>query len=125
MQIHPDVRSAIITENIPKNMHPVHNVERRKCRTKTILKNHGAREGVLFVDAARYPRNLDINTDVVSSSLFAMAVVDTKGKTVTTGSERWLSALTSSELQEQLWAIQRARAAVERLCLTAHNARVA
>lgn len=39
--------------------------------------------------------------------------------------ERWLSALTSSDLQEQLWAIQRARAAVERLCLTAHNARVA
>lgn len=47
MQIHPEVRAIINTENIPKN-----NVERRKCRTKTILKNHGAWKGVLFIYAA-------------------------------------------------------------------------
>lgn len=45
------VRNA--TENIPKNMHPMHDVERRKCRAEAILKNHGRRDGALFVDAAR------------------------------------------------------------------------
>lgn len=39
--------------------------------------------------------------------------------------ERWLSALTSSDLHDQLWAIQRARTAVERLRLTAQNVGVA
>ncbi|KAH7943667.1 hypothetical protein HPB52_009872 [Rhipicephalus sanguineus] len=35
-------------------MHPIYNVERRKCRTKAILKNRGTNEKSLFVDAARY-----------------------------------------------------------------------
>lgn len=33
-QIHPDVRAAINTENIPKNMHPVHNVEEENAARK-------------------------------------------------------------------------------------------
>ncbi|KAL1424126.1 hypothetical protein MTO96_003624 [Rhipicephalus appendiculatus] len=49
----PEVRDAILTENIPRNMHPVHDLQRRKCRAVAILKEHGSREGVLFVDAAR------------------------------------------------------------------------
>ncbi|KAH7939042.1 hypothetical protein HPB52_005077 [Rhipicephalus sanguineus] len=38
-------------------MHPVHDLQRRKRRAIAILKQHGRREGVLFVDAARYPRH--------------------------------------------------------------------
>lgn len=51
-----EVRDAIQTENMPRNMHPVHDVQRRKRRGEAILKAHGRREGVLFVDAAKYPR---------------------------------------------------------------------
>ncbi|KAH7933655.1 hypothetical protein HPB49_014994 [Dermacentor silvarum] len=52
----PEVRVAIQTENMPKNMHPAHDVQRRKRRAVAILEEHERREGVLFVDAARYPR---------------------------------------------------------------------
>ncbi|XP_054928786.2 uncharacterized protein [Dermacentor andersoni] len=52
----PEVRDAIQTENMPKNMHPVHDVQRRIRRAVAILEKHGRQEGVLFVDAARYPR---------------------------------------------------------------------
>ncbi|KAH7976270.1 hypothetical protein HPB52_010439 [Rhipicephalus sanguineus] len=38
-------------------MHPVHDLQRRKRRAIAILKQHGRREGVLFVDAARYSRH--------------------------------------------------------------------
>ncbi|KAH7946174.1 hypothetical protein HPB49_020991 [Dermacentor silvarum] len=39
--------------------------------------------------------------------------------------KRWLSALTSSDLHDQLWASQQALEVVERLRLTAHNVPVA
>ncbi|KAH8009186.1 hypothetical protein HPB51_012684 [Rhipicephalus microplus] len=38
-----------------RNMHPAHDLQRRKCRAAAILKAHGSQEGVLFVNAARYP----------------------------------------------------------------------
>ncbi|KAH7979830.1 hypothetical protein HPB49_011484 [Dermacentor silvarum] len=61
---HPEYRGApneeldadFSTENMPKNMHPAHDVQRRKRRAVAILEEHGKREGVLFVDATRYPR---------------------------------------------------------------------
>ncbi|KAH7984326.1 hypothetical protein HPB52_019401 [Rhipicephalus sanguineus] len=37
----PEVRDAILTENIPRNMHPVHDLQRRKRRAVAILKQHG------------------------------------------------------------------------------------
>lgn len=68
--LHPDVRAKIVTATLPKNMHPIYNVERRKCRTKAILKTHGTSENALFVDAARYPRQ----------KAFAAVAIDTKGE---------------------------------------------
>lgn len=101
----PAVRNAILTENIPRNMHPVHDAERRRCRAEAILKDHGRREGVLFVDAARYPRpyrrqqqNEREQQRRQSTPAFSMAVVDTSERTVVTGSAR----LPSSEAAEEM-----------------------
>ncbi|KAH7974839.1 hypothetical protein HPB49_020275 [Dermacentor silvarum] len=48
-----EARVAIQTENMPKNMHPVYDMQGRKRRGVAILEEHGRREGVLFVDADR------------------------------------------------------------------------
>ncbi|KAH6947187.1 hypothetical protein HPB50_017500 [Hyalomma asiaticum] len=74
-------------ENMPKNMHPVHDAGRRRCRAEAILRSHGRRDGVFFVDAARYPKN----TSQLEQSIlhaFSMVVLYTQKNIRVTGSTR-------------------------------------
>ncbi|KAH6934846.1 hypothetical protein HPB50_001530 [Hyalomma asiaticum] len=51
--LHSDVRAKTVSSKLKKK-YLIYNVERRKCRTKAILKNHGTNASILFVDATRY-----------------------------------------------------------------------
>ncbi|KAH7946552.1 hypothetical protein HPB52_000945 [Rhipicephalus sanguineus] len=49
------VRSQILVQPLPRNMHPIHNEGRRAARAKTITKQYGNHPLVAYTDAALYP----------------------------------------------------------------------
>ncbi|KAH6945056.1 hypothetical protein HPB50_006977 [Hyalomma asiaticum] len=86
-----------MTENIPKNMHPVHDAGRRRCRAEAFLRSHGRQDGVLFVDAARYPKDASQQGRSILPT-FSVAVMDTHNNIRVTGSTK----VQTSEAAEEM-----------------------
>ncbi|KAH6942032.1 hypothetical protein HPB50_027476 [Hyalomma asiaticum] len=86
-----------MTENIPKNMHPVHDAGRRRWRAEATLRSHGRRDRVLFVDAARYPKDASQQGRSILPT-FSMAVLDTHNNIRVTGSTRVQTSEAAAEM---------------------------
>lgn len=63
---------------LPKNMHPVHNQERRQARAKALHKRYEKSEDVVYVDAADY----------IARDAMALAVVNFRGDSIASCSVR-------------------------------------
>ncbi|KAG0439853.1 hypothetical protein HPB47_016502 [Ixodes persulcatus] len=83
----PAIRESIHIPPIPKNMHPVHNLERRQARAKALHKQYEKSEDVLYVDAADY----------ASRDAMAFVVVNRQGNSIASGSLRTSEAEVGEE----------------------------
>ncbi|KAG0440312.1 hypothetical protein HPB47_016335 [Ixodes persulcatus] len=81
----PAIRESIHIPPIPKNMHSVHNLERRRARAKALHKQYEKSEDVVYVDAADYAA--------------------APGRRITQV-EHWETVLLNSDPADQNWAIQ-------------------
>lgn len=64
------IGEIIVVHQLPRNMHPIHNVGRRKARAKAILEKLDSRgDGAIFVDAAR-----------MTADKYTLAVVNKEGR---------------------------------------------
>ncbi|KAH6931521.1 hypothetical protein HPB50_024886 [Hyalomma asiaticum] len=55
IQLPREIREELVVAPLPRNVHPVHNADRRKARASAILKQiHNDKVEANFVDAAAY-----------------------------------------------------------------------
>lgn len=63
-----EVRKNITVHPLPRNMHPVHHVDRREARAQAIYKIYGNQPTTAYTDAASYPgRSATVATVVVKN----------------------------------------------------------
>ncbi|XP_077538393.1 uncharacterized protein LOC144150964 [Haemaphysalis longicornis] len=75
LDIPTEIRASIYVPPLPKNMHPVHNAERRRARAQALQKRFERSEDVVYVDAADYD----------DRDAMAVAMVNRQGDSVASG----------------------------------------
>lgn len=74
-EIKPEIRTQIYVPPLPRNMHPIHNQERRMERAKALHKRFENLHEIVYVDAADY----------ADQAAMTVVVVNQKGQLLTSG----------------------------------------
>ncbi|KAM7289972.1 hypothetical protein ISCGN_030100 [Ixodes scapularis] len=82
--IRPNIHNKIIANPLPRNVHPTHNLARRKQRAISLQRTYGDNPGVLYVDAAEYRHHGAFTaavTDNLHTPIDAVTVLTTDPET--------------------------------------------
>lgn len=98
----------------PKNMHPVHNQERRQARAKALQKRYENSEDVVCMDT----------DDYIDRDAMALAVVNRQGDSIASCSFRTLDWIGTNFICACSWALARPDEGLRRLRGCRYSARV-